>query len=122
MGQIRRQTILSSIVIYIGFIIGFVNTYLFVKNGTFTTEQYGLTRLMNDMGQTFFSFATFGALTYVYKFYPYYSDNLDRKNNDQLGFSLLVVLTGFTLVVFASYIFQPLIVRKFSERSSMLVK
>lgn len=122
MGQIRRQTILSSIVIYIGFFIGFVNTYLFVKNGTFTTEQYGLTRLMNDMGQTFFSFASLGVLSYVYKFHPYYKDNLSRKENDQLGLSLLIVLCGFMLVVLASYIFQPLIVRKFSERSGMLVR
>lgn len=122
MGQIRRQTILSSIVIYIGFFIGFVNTYLYVKNGTFTTEEYGLTRLMNDMGQTFFSFASLGVLSYVYKFHPYYKDNLDRKDNDQLGLSLLIVLAGFTAVILASFIFQPLIVKKFSERSSMLVK
>lgn len=122
MGQIRKQTILSSIVIYIGFAIGFLNTYLFVRNGTFSTEQYGLTRLMNDMGQTFFSFASFGVLSFIYKFHPYYKDNLADEENDQAGLSVLIVLTGFTLVVFGSMLFKPIIVRKFSERSAMLVQ
>jgi O-antigen/teichoic acid export membrane protein len=120
MGQIRKQTILSSIVIYIGFAIGFVNTYLFVKNGTFTTEQYGLTRLMNDMGQTFFSFASLGVLSYVYKFFPYYNERLGKKN-DQLAISLAIALLGFSLLTIASIVFEPLIIRKFSERSRLLI-
>ncbi|ULQ57423.1 polysaccharide biosynthesis C-terminal domain-containing protein [Flavihumibacter rivuli] len=122
MGQIRKQTILSSIVIYIGFAIGFLNTYLFVRNGTFSTEQYGLTRLMNDMGQTFFSFASFGVLSYIYKFFPYYKDNLKAKENDQVAISLLICTIGFSLVTIASILFQPLIIRKFSARSAMLVQ
>ena len=79
MGHIRRQTILSSIIIYIGFAIGFVNTYLYVKQGIFTPEQYGLTRLINDISATFFSFGTFGVITYIYKFHPFYKNNLSKK-------------------------------------------
>lgn len=121
MGQIRKQTILSSIVIYIGFIIGFINTYLYIKYGTFTSEQYGLTRLINDLGITLFSFATFGVITYIYKFYPYYKQNLSDKENDQVAFSFIIVLCGFLIVAAAAIILKPLFIRKFSERSRMLI-
>ncbi len=121
MGQIRRQTILSSIVIYIGFVIGFINTYLYVKNGTFTTVQYGLTRLFNDIGITFFSFASLGVTSYIYKFQPFYKQNLSRKENDQAAFSVIIVFIGFILVVIGSIVFKPLFIQKFIERSPLLI-
>ena len=121
MGNIRRQSILSSIVIYIGFFIGFVNTYFYVKNGTFTPEQYGLTRLFNDIGITFFSFASLGVISYVYKFQPFYKQNLSRKENDQAAWSLLIISAGFLLVLVGSILFEPLFIRKFSEKSHLLI-
>jgi O-antigen/teichoic acid export membrane protein len=122
MGHIRRQTILSSVVIYIGFVIGFINTYLYVKNGTFTTEQYGLTRLFGDISITFYSFASLGVFSYIYKFYPFYKDNLTRKENDQAAWSVVLVTIGFTLVAIASVILKPLFVQKFSEKSRLLIE
>lgn len=122
MGNIRRQTILSSIIIYIGFAVGFLNTYLYVKHGTFTPEQYGLTRLINDVSATFFSFGTLGVTSFIYKFHPFYSNNLTKKENDQLGFSLLIILIGFSLVVAGSIFLKPLFIRKFSERSLLFIK
>ncbi|MCY7421356.1 MAG: polysaccharide biosynthesis C-terminal domain-containing protein [Chitinophagaceae bacterium] len=122
MGHIRRQTILSSIIIYLGFAIGLLNTYLYVKHGTFTLEQYGLTRLLNDVSATFFSFGTLGVVSYIYKFHPFYKNNLSKKENDQLGFSLLIILLGFLLVVAGSIFLKPLFIRKFSERSLLFIK
>lgn len=121
MGDIRRLSILSSIVIYFGFIIGAVNTYLFVKQGTFTTEQYGLTRLFNDIGITFFSFAMLGVQSYIFKFQPFYTHNLSKKENDQPAISLVVVTIGFIIVAIASVFFKPLFIQKFSEKSPLLI-
>ncbi len=121
MGDIRRQSILSSIVIYIGFVVGFINTYFYVKNGTFTTEQYGLTRLFNDIGITFFSFASLGVVSYIYKFQPFYKHNLSRKENDQAAWSLVTITIGFILVAIGSILFKPLFIRKFSEKSYLLI-
>jgi O-antigen/teichoic acid export membrane protein len=122
MGNIRRQTILSSIVIYIGFAVGFLNTYLYVKHGTFTPEQYGLTRLLNDVSATFFSFGTLGVTSFIYKFHPFYANNLSKKENDQFGLSLLIIVAGFLLVVAGSILLKPLFIRKFSERSLLFVQ
>jgi len=95
--------------------------YLYVKNGTFTPEQYGLTRLINDLGITFFSFATLGVTSYIYKFYPYYKHNLADSENDQPALSILVITVGFILVVLAVIVLKPLFIRKFSERSKLFI-
>lgn len=121
MGEIRRQTILSSIVIYIGFVIGFINTFLYVKHGTFTTVEYGLTRLFTDIGITFFSFASLGVTSYIYKFQPFYKQNLSKKENDQAALCLLIISAGFILVVIGSIIFKPLFIQKFIARSPLLI-
>ncbi len=122
MGNIRKQTIVSSLLVYIGFGIGAANTLIFVKkNFLFTPDQYALTRLFFDVGQLFIGFASLGAIPVMYKFYPYYKDNLEDKKNDLFTRTLLMVLTGFVLVAVAGYFFQPLVVRKFSERSKLFV-
>ncbi|MBD0332923.1 MAG: lipopolysaccharide biosynthesis protein, partial [Chitinophagaceae bacterium] len=82
MSIIRRQTIISSLLIYIGFAFGALNTYLFTKQGLFTPEQYGLTRAFIVLGQFFYGFAGFGLASVIYKFYPYYKDNISLRKND----------------------------------------
>jgi hypothetical protein len=73
MGTIRKQAIFSSIVIYVGFFIGAINTWLFIKSGagTFTPAQYGLTRLFFDVGQLMFTVASVGIIAAIYKFFPF---------------------------------------------------
>lgn len=123
MGQIRRQTILSSISTYLGFLVGALNTYLFVRagSGSFTPAEYGLTRIFTDVGQIMFAVGSFGVANMLYKFYPYYKDNLDRKDNDLLSLVLGAVTVGAVLVLVGGLIFEPFIVRKFSARSALFV-
>jgi len=122
MSGIRKQAIISSILVYIGIPFGALNTYFFVKQGAFTSDQYGLTRLFNDMGQNFYVLASLGVIPVVYKFYPYYKDNLSDNENDLLGRSFLKAFIGFILVAIACYVFEPLVIRKFSARSKLFVE
>jgi O-antigen/teichoic acid export membrane protein len=122
MGQIRKQAIISSVIIYIGFFVGFVNTWFFTKNGSFTTYEYALTRLFFDVGQTMLAFASLGTMSVVYKFFPYYKDNLKQKENDLMTWAFVTALIGFVLVVIGGIVFEPLIVRKFIERSALFVE
>lgn len=122
MGSIRKQTIVSSLLVYIGFGIGALNTWLYTKkNFLFTPDQYALTGLFSNVAQLFFCFASLNALSVAYKFYPYYKDNLPDKQNDLFTRTLIMVLSGSVLVAVAGYIFQPVIVRKFSENSKLFV-
>lgn len=122
MSQIRRQSIISTLFVYLGFAIGFINTYLFTKQGLFTVSQYGLTQIFIIIGNLMFAFSNMGMTSVMYKFYPYYQDNLPKKKNDLLAWALLVSLTGFVLVVLAGLFFKDLVIRKFSGNSPEFVQ
>jgi hypothetical protein len=64
-----------------------------------------------------FSFANLGMPSYIFKFYPYYEDNLDKKRNDILTWALLVSFIGFCFVVMGGIYFKDLIIFKFGKNS-----
>ena len=122
MSTIRRQSILSSGIIYLGFALGFLNTYLFTRNGGFAPSEYGLYMTFMAVANVINSFATLGMQSYILKFYPYYQDNLKVKENDMLGWAFITSLLGFILVMSAGFIFRDLVIRKFSANSPDFVK
>jgi O-antigen/teichoic acid export membrane protein len=122
MSNIRRQSIISSIIVYFGFALGFVNTYLFIKEGGFTPEQYGLVNAFIAIANIMLSFANMGMQAYIYKFYPYYQDNLPREKNDLLSWALLTSTVGFLCVTVAGFFFRDLVVRKFGTNAPDLVR
>ena len=84
MSSIRRQSIISSIVIYIGFAIGLLNTYFFTKEGLFTASDYGLISIFMPIALLMMAFSNLAMPSYIFKFYPYYNDNLPPRKNDML--------------------------------------
>ncbi len=121
MSTLRRQSIISSIVIYIGFAVGILNTYFFIKPGLFEPAQYGLTTLFIAIAMMMMAFSSLGMPAYVFKFYHYYNDHLPPRKNDMITWALLFSLIGFGLVVIAGLVFKQLVIRKFSENSQLLV-
>lgn len=118
MSRIRRQSIISTFFVYFGFAIGFVNTYLFTREGSpISTEQYGLTQIFIAVGNIMFAFANMGIISAMNKFYPYYNDNLDKKKNDLLTLALVISIIGFILVVIAGIVFKDLVIRKFTRQA-----
>ncbi len=122
MSQIRKQSIISSVVVYIGFAIGFFNTYLFTREGGFTQAEYGLTGIFMAVANIMYSVANLGMGAYIHKFYPYYNDNLSKKKNDMLSWAVLFSLLGFCLVVIAGLVFKDLVIRKYGTNAPALVK
>lgn len=120
MSQIRRQSIISSLMVYFGFALGFLNTYLFTREGGFSKEQYGLTGIFIAIGTLMFSLANFGMPAYIGKFYPYYNDNLERKQNDMLSWALLVSLIGFCFVTLGGLYFRDLVIKKFGNSPDLI--
>lgn len=119
MSTIRRQSIISSVIVYFGFVLGFVNTYLFARG--FTEAQYGLTGTFIAIANIMFSLAQLGTLQYVYKYFPYYKDNLEDDRNDQFTWAFFISLSGFIVVLFGAIIFKDLVVQKFGTNSPDLV-
>lgn len=122
MSSIRRQTIIGSVVIYIGFAIGLLNTYFFTKEQPFSKDQYGLTSIFIAVATLMNVLGMMGMTTLIFKFYHYYNDHLEKRKNDLLTWALLVGTAGFLLVTVFGVIFQDLVVRKFGENSPLLVK
>ncbi len=122
MSTIRRQSILSSGIIYLGFALGFLNTYLFTRQGGFTPSEYGLYGTFIGVANIINAFANFGMQAYISKFYPYYQDNLKVKDNDMMAWAFVTSILGFIMVLAAAYIFKGLVIRKFSANAPDFVK
>ena len=120
MSSIRRQSILSSIIVYFGFALGFLNTYLFVKEGGFTKEQYGLTGTFIAIASIMCSIATLGMPSYIYKFYPYYKENLPENKNDIASWALLASFIGFGLVTIAGFFLKDVINKVFANSPNII--
>jgi O-antigen/teichoic acid export membrane protein len=121
MSTIRRQSIVSSIVIYIGFAVGLLNIYLFTKHGIFTDQQFGLYNAFVAIATTIMAFSNLAMPAYIAKFFPYYHDHLPAKKSDLLTWALTVSTIGFLLVVIAGIIFKGLVIRKYVEHSPEIV-
>ena len=121
MATIRKQSIYSSLFIYIGFAIGAINV-LFLFPRFFTQEQFGLTRILMDIALIFATICTAGAIPVGFKFYPFYSHHLQTKKNDLLTLVLTTVLGTCLILFLLSPIIEPIVIRKFGYRSPILVK
>ncbi|MFY7900216.1 MAG: lipopolysaccharide biosynthesis protein [Chitinophagaceae bacterium] len=115
MSTIRKQAITSGILLYAGFAVGALNIYLYTKNGGFAEGEFGLTRVFFDFGQNIFSFASLGTIAVLYKFYPYYKNNLAPKENDLLTWVFCASTIGFVLILITGLIFQPFMINYFGK-------
>ena len=121
MSTIRRQSIISSLVIYIGFAIGLVNVYLFTKQGIFTDTQFGLYNAFIAIATMMMAFSNLAMPSYIYKFFPYYNEHLPRKKNDLITWAVVVSTIGFILVIIAGIVFKKVVVRKYMAHSPEIV-
>jgi len=122
MSIIRRQSIISSILIYVGFAFGALNTYLFTRDGgPFTKEEYGLTGIFMAVGSIMMTVAALGMPSYINKFFPYYKDHLPKNKNDQATWAFFVCIIGFAIVAIAGLFLKNIAATVFAN-SPQLVK
>jgi len=119
MSTIRRQSIISSGIVYFGFALGGLNTLLFAKG--FTPEQYGLTGLFQSLAYIMFPLGSLGMQSYIFKFYPYYHDNLPPKENDMMTWAFLISFIGFLIVITGGVFFKDFVVDRLGNNSPELV-
>lgn len=121
MSNIRRQSIISSLVIYIGFAVGLLNTYLFAKEGIFLDSQFGLYNAFIAIATMMMGFANLAMPSYIHKFYPYYKDHAPGAKNDQLTIAILISVIGFILVIIAGIVFKGLVIKKYGTNAPEVV-
>jgi O-antigen/teichoic acid export membrane protein len=122
MSTIRRQSIISSIIVYFGFALGFLNTYLFTRQGGLTKEQFGLTQTFIAIAFIMFSVANLGMTAYIGKFFPYYKSHLPNKKNDQLTIALFFTCIGFLIVTLLGIASKHIIIDRVFSNSPEVPK
>jgi O-antigen/teichoic acid export membrane protein len=120
MTTIRKQSIISSGVVYLGFGLGTITNIVLARE--FSPDQYGLiSGMFLAVGSILYSLANMGMPSVVNKFYPYYRSNLPPKKNDLLTWSLLIVLTGSALVMIAGIAFRGEVIHYYQKKSAAFV-
>ncbi len=120
MGIVRKQGIVSALVIYAGFGFGALNLLvLFPK--FFSPEEIGLTRVLFAFSNIMLQLSLLGMVPTITKFNPFYKDYLPAHKNDLYARALLVATFGFICMSLFSWIFQADICDYFIERSPLLV-
>ena len=122
MSNIRRQSIISSVIVYVGFSLGLLNTYLFTREGGFTKAEYGLTGTFVAFANIMFSIASLGMPAYIGKFFPYYNSHLPYKKNDQLTWALTITCVGFLVVTIAGVAFKNVLIDRIFNNSPELLQ
>src|SRR5258708_3674347 len=121
MSTIRRQSIISSLVVYIGFAIGALNNLLFAR--WLTPEQNGLViGVFVAISNIMYPIANVGMPSYINKFYPYYKSNLKDGDNDMITLALVLTLAAFGLLTIAGIVFRPWVIEQFGHNSALLVR
>src|SRR5580700_7145751 len=121
MNTIRRQSILSSGVVYLGFAVGAISNYVMARE--FNPDQYGLVNgMFVAIGTIMSFFASVGMTGYVGKFYPYYKDNLPPKKIDQMTWALLICLGGFVLTMIVGILVKTQVIHFYQKQSAELVR
>jgi O-antigen/teichoic acid export membrane protein len=102
MSVVVRQSILTSLISYIGVAVGYVNLlYLYPK--FLEPEQIGLMRTIQDAAMLLAPFAQFGLAQSIVRFYPHFSSERTRANTFiSLILTLGVCSYGLFLIVFLS--------------------
>lgn len=107
--------------IYAGFVFGAFNTlYLFPH--FFTTEEFGLTRLLLDVSSLLAIFCTLGSTPATLKFNPFYRSYLPAQKNDLPFLTIMACIIGCVLFMIIIPENKDWIIRKFGQRSPLFVQ
>ena len=119
MGIIQKDALRTTIISYIGMLLGYVNkVLLFVI--FLTQEEIGLISLIFQLGLLFAQFANLGSINSMWKFFPYLS-NSEKKHHGFLSLNLLIALVGVLLFSIIYIVFQETITNYFETKSSMFI-
>lgn len=117
MGMIRKQSIQTSVLSYLGVALGYINVVLLFPK-FFEPEQFGLTRVLIAVITIAARFAVVGSTNSIIRFYP----KLKDENGGGFGLAkqtFQVVFVGLLLVTVFLIAGKPWILEHYKERSDL---
>jgi O-antigen/teichoic acid export membrane protein len=119
MGVIIRQSIITTIISYIGVAIGYVNL-LYLYPRFLSPEQVGLMRTMQDFAILLSQFAQFGLAQSVIRFFPRFMSDAS-KSKSFINIILLAALVIFGLFLIVFFLFEQSILGYFEANASEFI-
>ncbi|UPT65989.1 MAG: oligosaccharide flippase family protein [Sphingobacteriales bacterium JAD_PAG50586_3] len=119
MGVIKRQSILNTIVIYTGIIIGFINL-LYIQPNFLRAEEIGLTRVLLSFSSIISVLMPLGASSIIVRFFPQYRDD-EKGHNGFIGLTLLYGFISFLFLSTLLYLSKDFITAQYVRQSRLFV-
>lgn len=117
MGTIKKQSIISTIYIYLGVAIGFVSTGILMPR-FLSEEQNGIIKLLVSYSLLFAQFASLGFQTATVRFFPYFRDKL-KGHNGFFPLLTMVGVLGYGLFLVVYYLIKGPIIDYESGKNSV---
>ncbi len=117
MNEVRRQSILSTLFMYAGVLLGALNVLVLYPN-ILSTEEYGFVSWLLVVGTIVSLFARLGVPQVTYKYFPFFKDNATG-HNGFLGITLLIPLLGVVLGALGIWTFQDFILDRYAGSKSL---
>ena len=120
MGIIKRQSILGSLFLYIGVLVGFITTsVLFPK--ILSEEQIGLLNTLLSYSVLFAQIGTLGFVSVTVRMFSYFR-NKENHHNGYFFITVIVILSGFLISLILFYVVKPLIINQNIENAPLFVQ
>lgn len=120
MGLVIRQSFYSTIISYVGVVIGYINLlYLYPK--FLTLEQVGLFRTIQDAAILLSPFAQFGLTQSIFRFYPQF---VKSKSDSHKFITLmtLLALAGFAIFFVIFKLFETPLLSYFQNNAKEIIQ
>ena len=120
MGIVKRDALRTTIISYIGLILGYLNkAFLFII--FLSTVEIGLVNLLITTGLLFAQLTNLGSVYVTWRFFPFFR-NKEKKHYGFLLFNFLIVCFGIILCSFMYWFFHAEITAYFQEKSPLFVQ
>ncbi len=120
MGIIVKQSVKGTVYVYIGVLLGFITTGIFLPR-IYTTEQVGLLKILVAYSSLIASFGTLGINGVTIRLFPFFK-NEKQKHHGYLANILLVGVFGFILTTVLILLLKPLLVSYSAGKSALFVE
>ncbi len=119
MGLVIRQSIYTTIISYLGVVIGYINLlYLYPK--FLSPEEVGLFRTIQDAAILLSPFAQFGLASGIFRFYPQFVKD-QKTSGSFISLMLLLSIVGFSIFLLVFTLFETSILAYFEDNALELI-
>jgi O-antigen/teichoic acid export membrane protein len=120
MGLVIRQSIYSTIISYVGVVIGYINLlYLYPK--FLSLDQIGLFRTIQDAAILLAPFAQFGLTQSIFRFYPQFVKDKSTSHTF-ITLMILLALAGFAIFFVTFKIFETPLLSYFQDNAKEIIQ